>query len=137
MRLSISEAMKVIAETEAFEEEEIDGEDTTTVEEDDNDLRPTKPSHIDFGESTVKPNDFDVMKRLGYIGENDGVWFADNEITPEPEDDETVESRLEGVNRRNLKIINFKHALYPGLVLEIIHSAEDRFSCYELLNQCI
>jgi hypothetical protein len=128
--------MKVITETEAFEEEEIDGEDTTTTVEDDNDLRPTKPSHIDFGESTVKPNDFDVMKRLGYIDENDGVWFADNEITPEPEDDETVESRLEGVNRRNLKIINFKHALYPGLVLEIIRSAEDRFSCYELLNLC-
>jgi hypothetical protein len=25
-----------------------------------------------------------------------------------------VESRLEGVNRRNLKIINFEHELYPG-----------------------
>jgi hypothetical protein len=40
------------------------------------------------------------------------------------------------VNRRNLKIINFEHALYLGLVLEIIRSAEDSFSCYELLNQC-
>jgi hypothetical protein len=30
------------------------------------------------------------------------------------------DSRLEGVNRRNLKIINFEHALYPRLVLEII-----------------
>jgi hypothetical protein len=28
------------------------------------------------------------------------------------------ESRLEGVNRRNLKIINFQHALYPRLGLE-------------------
>jgi hypothetical protein len=28
-------------------------------------------------------------------------------------------SRLEGVNRRNLKIINFEHALHPGLGLEI------------------
>jgi hypothetical protein len=25
-----------------------------------------------------------------------------------------IESRLEGVNRRNLKIINFEHALCPG-----------------------
>jgi hypothetical protein len=41
-----------------------------------------------------------------------------------------------GVNRRNLKFTNLKHALYPGLVLEIIQSAEDSFSCYELLNQC-
>jgi hypothetical protein len=29
------------------------------------------------------------------------------------------ESRLEGVNRRNLKIMNFEHALHPGLGLEI------------------
>jgi hypothetical protein len=47
-----------------------------------------------------------------------------------------IESRLEGVNRRNLKFTNFEHALYPGLVLEIIRSVEDSFSCYELLNQC-
>jgi hypothetical protein len=26
---------------------------------------------------------------------------------------------LEGVNRRNLKILNFEHALHPGLGLEI------------------
>jgi hypothetical protein len=31
----------------------------------------------------------------------------------------TTESRLEGVNRRNLKIINFEHALHLGLGLEI------------------
>jgi hypothetical protein len=30
-----------------------------------------------------------------------------------------IESRLVGVNRRNLKIINFEHALHPGLGLEI------------------
>jgi hypothetical protein len=29
------------------------------------------------------------------------------------------ESRLEGVNRRNLKIINFEHAFHPWLGLEI------------------
>jgi hypothetical protein len=39
-----------------------------------------------------------------------------------------------GVNRRNLKIINFEHALFSGLVLEIIWSAEDSSPCYELLN---
>jgi hypothetical protein len=32
------------------------------------------------------------------------------------------ESRSEGVNRRNLKIINFEHTLHPGLGLEINNS---------------
>jgi hypothetical protein len=32
------------------------------------------------------------------------------------------ESCLEGVNRRNLKILNFEHALHPGLGLEINNS---------------
>jgi hypothetical protein len=46
------------------------------------------------------------------------------------------ESRLEGVNRRNLKFINFEQALFPGLVFEIFQSAEDSSPCYELLNKC-
>jgi hypothetical protein len=33
-----------------------------------------------------------------------------------------------------MKIINFEHALCPGLALEIIQSAEDSSPCYELLN---
>jgi hypothetical protein len=47
-----------------------------------------------------------------------------------------LESRLEGggVNRRNLKFINFKHTLRLGLALELNPSAEDFFSCYELLK---
>jgi hypothetical protein len=45
-----------------------------------------------------------------------------------------IESHLEGVNRRNLKFINFKHAIRLGLALELNRSAEDCFSCYELLK---
>ena len=42
------------------------------------------------------------------------------------------ESRLEGgLNRRNMKFINFKHALRPRLAFR---SAEECFSCYELLK---
>ena len=45
-----------------------------------------------------------------------------------------------GVNRRNLKIINFEHTLHLRLGLEInnieLWSAEDSSSCHELLNQC-
>jgi hypothetical protein len=44
------------------------------------------------------------------------------------------ESRLEGMNRRNLKFINFKHTLRPGLTLELNRSTEDYFSCYDLLK---
>jgi hypothetical protein len=39
------------------------------------------------------------------------------------------ESRLEGVNRRNLNFTNFEHALCPGLVLELIRSVEDSSPC--------
>jgi hypothetical protein len=31
----------------------------------------------------------------------------------------SIESRLEGVNRQNPKIINFEHELHPGLGLEM------------------
>jgi hypothetical protein len=31
-----------------------------------------------------------------------------------------IESRLEGVNRRNLKIINFEYKLHPKVALEQI-----------------
>jgi hypothetical protein len=37
-----------------------------------------------------------------------------------------IESHLEGVNRRNLKIINLKHNDKPGLALEINSSSKKR-----------
>jgi hypothetical protein len=37
-----------------------------------------------------------------------------------------IKSRLEGVNRRNLKFINFKHNYKPGLALEIKSSPKER-----------
>jgi hypothetical protein len=40
-----------------------------------------------------------------------------------------IDSRLEGVNRQNLKIINFENTLCSGLALEIIQSAEDSSPC--------
>jgi hypothetical protein len=39
------------------------------------------------------------------------------------------------VNMRNLKFTIFKHALRPGLALELNQSVEDSSPCYELLNQ--
>jgi hypothetical protein len=61
-------------------------------EEDNNILSPTKPSHIEFGRSTVTVEDLVVMKKLGYFGENeDGlIHFAGEEVISEPKDDEVV-----------------------------------------------
>jgi hypothetical protein len=46
------------------------------------------------------------------------------------------ESRLEGVNRQNLKFTNIKHTLCSGLALELNQSAKDSSPCLEFLNQC-
>jgi hypothetical protein len=61
-------------------------------EEDDSILCPTKPSHIEFGKSTVKAEDLVVMKKLGYFGENEDalIRFAGEEVIPEPKEDEVV-----------------------------------------------
>jgi hypothetical protein len=61
-------------------------------EEDDGILSPSKPSHIEFGRYTVKPEDLVLMKKLGYFGRNDDnlIRFAGEEIIPEPKDDDEV-----------------------------------------------
>jgi hypothetical protein len=61
-------------------------------EEDNIILSPTKPSHIEFGRSTVTPEDLVLMKKLGYFRENeDGlISFAGEEVVPEPKEDEIV-----------------------------------------------
>lgn len=55
-------------------------------------LRPNKTCHIEFGESTVKPKELDVLKRLGYIGEkeDDMIIFVGTETIPELKSDEVV-----------------------------------------------
>jgi hypothetical protein len=61
-------------------------------EDDDSILCPTKPSHVEFGRSTVKAKDLIVTKKLGYFGENDDelVRFAGEEIIPKLKEDEVV-----------------------------------------------
>jgi hypothetical protein len=50
------------------------------------------PSHIEFGKSTIKAEDLDVMRRVGYIGHKDDnmIRFAGDEIILEPKNDEVV-----------------------------------------------
>jgi hypothetical protein len=43
-------------------------EAASDVEEDDGILSPSKPSHIEFGKSTVKAEDLILIKKLGYFG---------------------------------------------------------------------
>ena len=61
-------------------------------EEDNSILSPMKPSHIEFGRSTVTTEDLVVMKKQGYFGENDDelICFAREEVVPEPKEDEVV-----------------------------------------------
>jgi hypothetical protein len=61
-------------------------------EEDYTILNPEKPSHLDFGRSTVTADDMVIMKKLGYFGEVESrlVHFASEEVVPEPKDDEVV-----------------------------------------------
>jgi hypothetical protein len=61
-------------------------------EEDNSILSPTKPSHIEFGKSTVTADDMVMMKKLGYFGEAESklVRFAREEVVPQPREDEVV-----------------------------------------------
>jgi hypothetical protein len=69
-----------------------EGESDNESEEDNNILSPTKPSHIEFGKSTVTAEDLVVMKNLGYFRENeDGlIRFAGDQVITEPKEDEVV-----------------------------------------------
>jgi hypothetical protein len=69
---SNAEAENVIAEAESDDEE------------DDGILSPSKPSHIEFGRSTVKPENLVLIKKLGYLGKNDDnlIRFVGEEIIP-------------------------------------------------------
>jgi hypothetical protein len=61
-------------------------------EEDNSILSPMKPSHIEFGKSTVTTGDMVMMKKLGYFGEAESklVRFAGEEVVPQPREDEVV-----------------------------------------------
>ena len=63
------------AETEQDVEKEIAEEEE---EEDYSILIPSKPSHLDFGKSTVSVADMPMMIKLGYFGEADSFCRGRN-----------------------------------------------------------
>jgi hypothetical protein len=84
----------VVSEEATAEVEQTVAEDRSDDEneEDNNILSPSKPSHIEFGKSTVTEKNLDVMKKLGYFGEDEGklIHFAGEEVIPEPKEDDVV-----------------------------------------------
>jgi hypothetical protein len=75
------------AEYADIEEDVVDEE-----EKDYNTLMPAKPSHLDFGKSTVSEADMPMMIKLGYFGETEKklIRFGGEETTLTPENDEVV-----------------------------------------------
>jgi hypothetical protein len=72
-------------EAEQADAEEIDSEDDYSVV-------PTKPSHLEFGKSTIFEGDMSKLMSLGYFSEakKELVRFGEEEITPKPGKDEVV-----------------------------------------------
>jgi hypothetical protein len=87
----LEEAVAEGVTTEAEQTVAEDGSDDE-FEEDNNILSPSKPSHIEFGKSTVSAEDLIMMKKLGYFGETKSklIRFAGEEVVPEPKEDEVV-----------------------------------------------
>jgi hypothetical protein len=79
---STVEAEQIIAEGGS----ENEGEEDNTI------LSPIKPSHIEFGKSTVTVDDMVMMKNMGYFSEAKSklVRFAVEEVVPQPREDEIV-----------------------------------------------
>jgi len=77
-------------EASATETEQADVEETES--EDDYSAVPSKPSHLDFGKSTISEDDLLKLLNLGYFNEakKELVRFGGEETTPKPEKDEVV-----------------------------------------------
>jgi hypothetical protein len=75
---------EAISEGEAAEAEQIAVEDRSDdeAEEDYNILSPSKPSHIEFGKSTIIADNMIIMKKFGYFWEAESklVRFAREEV---------------------------------------------------------
>jgi hypothetical protein len=91
----ISEVMKrsgLVASEDApaAETEQDDAEETES--EDDYSAVPSKPSHLDFGKSTISEDDLPKLLKLGYFSEakKELVRFGGEETTPKPGKDEVV-----------------------------------------------
>jgi hypothetical protein len=53
---------------------------------------PSKPSHLEFGKSTITEGDMAKLLKLGYFSEDkrEMIRFGGEEVTPKPEKEEVV-----------------------------------------------
>jgi hypothetical protein len=74
----------------ATEAEQVGAEEDES--EDDYSIVPSKPSHLEFGRSTVTEDDMPKLMKLGYFSEakKELILFGGEEITLKPEKDEVV-----------------------------------------------
>ena len=74
----------------ATEAEQVDAEEIES--EDDYSVVPSKPSHLEFGKSTITEGDLTKLMKLGYFSEakKELVHFGGEEITPKPEKNEVA-----------------------------------------------
>jgi hypothetical protein len=81
----ISDEGAPAAEAEQIVTEEGDSADDYSVV-------PSKPSHLEFGRSTVTEDDMPKLMKLGYFSEakKELIRFGGEEITPKPKKDEVV-----------------------------------------------
>ena len=84
-----AETEQTVVEAEEGDIEEADSDDDYHI------VVPSKPSHLDFGKSTVFKADFSKMVKSGYFSENEKklLRFGGEDTTPKPEKDEIVISR--------------------------------------------
>jgi hypothetical protein len=85
-RIPTAETEQVAAEAEQGDIEEADSDGDYHI------AVPSKPSHLDFGKSTISKADFSKMVKSGYFTENEKklIRFVGEETTPKPEKDEIV-----------------------------------------------
>ena len=94
--IPISEAMKrsglVTSEDVPAAEVEQADVDETESEDDYSSAVPSKPSHLDFGKSTISKGDLSKMLKLDHFNEEkkELVRFGGEETTPKPGKDEVV-----------------------------------------------
>jgi hypothetical protein len=94
----ISEVMKqsgLKVPEDVFDEGAAEAEQVGAKEDeskDDYSVVPSKPSHLEFGRSTVTEDDMPKLVKLDYFSEakKELIWFGGEEITPKPEKDEVV-----------------------------------------------